>query len=310
MNGKTKYIIIFILFLLLSILTLFNPDIIIESVKYSSYLFFNKIFLTMFPFFILSDILISYNFPYYIGKILGKLFNKLFKISKESSIVIILSMLSGHPGNAKYTKVLLDNKIIDEQEATKLIAFTYFPNPMFIIGSVGLLFLNNIKIGFFILILLYINNFLLGFIIRKKNCNNINIKIYKNNKILNFGKIMKESIINSVDTLVLILGNITIFTILENIIFNYVKVKGVLEAIITSLIEITGGLENISNLLININIKIALIVFTLIFSGFCIHSQIFSILSEYKINYKYIIKVRFISAIIFSFVTYLLLNLF
>ncbi len=310
MNGKIKYILIFIIFLLICILTLVNPRIIIESVRDSSYLFFDKIFLSMFPFFILSDILISYNFPFYIGKVLGNIFNKLFKISKESSIVIILSMLSGHPGNAKYTKVLLDNKIIDEEEATKLIAFTYFPNPMFIIGSVGLLFLNNIKLGFLILIILYINNFTLGYLIRNKFKKTISTKIYRNYNSLNFGKIMKNSIINSFDTLILILGNITIFTIIENILFNYLKLNNIAKAITTSFIEITGGIENISNLVIDVNLKITLIIFTLIFSGFCIHSQIFSILSEYKINYKYIIKVRFISAIIFSIITYILLILF
>ncbi len=306
MTRRIKLILIFTLLLLICLLTLINPYLIIESVELSADLFFNKIFLSMFPFFILSDILISYNFPYYIGKVIGNFFKKIFKISKESSIVVILSMLSGHPGNAKYIKVLLDNQIIDENEASKLIAFTYFPNPMFVIGTVGFLFLNNTKLGFYILLIIYLTNFIIGFLIRNKfNIKNNNY-FHRNNEILNFGNIIKKSIVNSFDTLILILGNITIFTILGNLIFEYINFNEILQSMITSLIEITGGLKNISELIISLNFKMALIVFTLIFSGFCIHSQIFSILSNYKINYKFIIKIRLISAIIASIITYLL----
>lgn len=309
MTKKLQFLIIFILLLLISILTLTNPYLIIESVEESADLFFNKIFLSMFPFFILSDILISYNFPYYIGKLVGKFFNKIFKISKESSIVVILSMLSGHPGNAKYTKVLLDNGIISESEASKLIAFTYFPNPMFVIGSVGFLFLNNTRLGFYILLIIYLTNFIMGFLIRNKfNIKNSNY-INRNNEILNFGRIMKKSIVNSFDTLILILGNITIFTILGNLIFEYIHLNEITQAITTSFIEITGGIKNISELIVSLNLKVSLIIFALVFSGFCIHSQIFSILSDYKINYKFIIKTRVISAIIVSILTYFILLL-
>jgi sporulation integral membrane protein YlbJ len=307
MNKRFKIIVVFTLFIFILILTLANPYLIIESVEESSYLFFNSIFLTMFPFFILSDILISYNFPYYIGKVLGKLFNNLFKINKESTIVVILSMLSGHPGNAKYTKVLLDNNIINEEEASKLIAFTYFPNPMFVIGSVGLLFLNDIKMGIYILALIYITNFLIGLFIRNKYSfkqNNISL----DNRIeINFGKILKKSIVSSFETLVLILGNITMFTILENIVFKYININIIAKSIISSLIEITGGIKNINELIINYDFKISLIIFSLIFSGFCIHSQVFSILSDYKLNYKFIIKVRLVAALIVSIISSILL---
>ncbi len=307
MNKRVKIILVFLIFIFILFLTLSNPYLIIESVEESSYLFFNKIFLSMFPFFILSDILISYNFPYYIGKVLGNLFNKIFKINKESTIVVILSMLSGHPGNAKYTKVLLENNIITEEEASKLITFTYFPNPMFIIGSVGLLFLNNIRIGIYILILIYITNFLIGIFIRNKySFKNNNIII--NDKLqVNFGKILKKSIVNSFDTLILILGNITIFTIIENLIFDFTNTGLIFKSIVSSLIEITGGIKNISELMINYDLKISLIIFSLIFSGFCIHSQVFSILSDYKINYKFIIKVRFIAALIAGVISFILI---
>lgn len=303
MTKKLQFLIIFTLLLLICILTLINPHLIIASVEDAANLFFNKIFLSMFPFFILSEILISYNFPYYIGKLVGKLFNKIFKISNESAIVVILSMLSGHPGNAKYTKILLDNKIINESEASKLIAFTYFPNPMFVIGTVGFLFLNNTKTGFYILLIIYLTNFIIGFLIRNKFTIKNNSFLLRN-KTFNFGHIIKKSIINSFDTLILILGNITIFTILVNLLFEYINFSDITQALLTSLIEITNGIENTSKLIVGMNFKIALILFTLIFSGFCIHSQIFSILSDYKINYKFIIKVRVIAAFIVSFLSY------
>lgn len=307
MTKRIKFTFIFILLFFITMLILFNPTLIIESVNNSVLLFFDKIFISMFPFFILSDILIHYNYPYYIGKIIGPFLNKLFKISNESAIVLILSMLSGHPGNAKYTKVLLDNKVIDEKEATKLIAFSYFPNPMFVIGSVGLLFLNDVKTGFLILILLYINNFAIGLVIRNKFVSDTygGLK-QKNTDFFNFAEILKTSIVNSFDTLIIILGNITVFTILGNLVFEYINFSGVIKAFASSLLEITGGINSISFLILNNNLKLALIVFALVFSGLCIHCQIFSILSNYKLNYKFIIKTRLISALVCFIISYLL----
>ena len=55
---KIKYVILTIIFIIFII----NIDIVITSVKSASIIFFNKVFVSIFPFIILSDILYYYNY--------------------------------------------------------------------------------------------------------------------------------------------------------------------------------------------------------------------------------------------------------
>ena len=54
---KIKYVILTIIFIIFIV----NIDIVITSVKSASIIFFNKVFVSIFPFIILSDILYYYN---------------------------------------------------------------------------------------------------------------------------------------------------------------------------------------------------------------------------------------------------------
>ena len=83
---KLKYL--FLSFIL--IVFIFNINIVIESTKYSSILFFNKIFITIVPFIILSDILIYFDYHIFLKNTIGKFLSKLFNIDPSTSIIFIL----------------------------------------------------------------------------------------------------------------------------------------------------------------------------------------------------------------------------
>jgi hypothetical protein len=70
-----------ILLSILLLLFLLNLDIVIKSVFDSSYLFFNNIFITIFPFIILSDILIYFDYHIFISNTIGKILSKIFNIN-------------------------------------------------------------------------------------------------------------------------------------------------------------------------------------------------------------------------------------
>ncbi len=295
MIKKRKNLIIIFLIILLEIFILFNPNILITYSKDAINLFINKLFISLFPFFVLNKILINYNFPYYISKL------------KNSNIylsIIILSMLSGMPSNAEYIKDYLDKKIITLKEAEKLLIITFFPSPVFVITVIGYLGFNSIYIGMALLLIIYLTNFLIFIIIKDKNKYTINLNI-KNNK--SFMKVLKESISSSFDSLMIILGNIVIFSILAGIIINYLNTNLYIEIVLTSLLELSNGIKKISELITNFNIKFSLCVFSLIFSGISIHFQISSILSKYNINFFKVFLYRLVISIIISITSYIIL---
>ena len=284
------------------ILTLFlivfvlNLDIVINSTLSASHLFITKVFVSIFPFIILSDILYYFNYDLFLKKIFGNIISKLFNVSKNASIIYILSILTSHPGNAIYIKGMLDNKTIDEEDATKILRATYFPSIAFVIGSIGIGIYHDIRIGIILHLITFLNNILSGVFLRgKKKCNDI--EYVKQNK-LTLQETLSNSISKGINTSYIILGNIIIFTILVNLLNHYLNINSTVLAIISGMLEMTNGIFMISNLNINLTYKVILTSFILNFSGLSIIFQTSSILSKYKINIKKILIVKLIFSII------------
>lgn len=284
------------------ILTLFlivfvlNLDIVINSTLSASHLFITKVFVSIFPFIILSDILYYFNYDLFLKKIFGNIISKLFNVSKNASIIYILSILTSHPGNAIYIKGMLDNKTIDEENATKILRATYFPSIAFVIGSIGIGIYHDIKIGIILHLITFLNNILIGVFLRgKKKCNDI--EYVKQNK-LTLQETLSNSISKGINTSYIILGNIIIFTILVNLLNHYLNINSTVLAIISGMLEMTNGIFMIGNLNINLTYKVILTSFILNFSGLSIIFQTSSILSKYKINIKKILIVKLIFSII------------
>lgn len=284
------------------ILTLFlivfvlNLDIVINSTLSASHLFITKVFVSIFPFIILSDILYYFNYDLFLKKIFGNIISKLFNVSKNASIIYILSILTSHPGNAIYIKGMLDNKTIDEKDATKILRATYFPSIAFVIGSIGIGIYHDIKIGIILYLITFLNNILIGVFLRgKRKCNDI--EYVKENK-LTLQETLSNSISKGINTSYIILGNIIIFTILVNLLNHYLGINSTILAIISGMLEMTNGIFMIGNLNINLTYKVILTSFILNFSGLSIIFQTSSILSKYKINIKKILIIKLIFSII------------
>ena len=269
---------------------------------------FNNLFPTIFIFFTITDILNNYNFPYYISKVFGNIFEKLYKIPKLSSYIIIMSLTSGFPSNSKLIKDSLDNNIIDNFDATKILSMTHFSNPLFIIYAVGNNFFHDNKIGIVILISHYITNFIVGLFfskIYKYEKKEVN---YKPNTPLSFISLLKTSFYNTTKLLINIFGIIIFFSLLITILNKYLNLNPFSSVIFNGLMEITTGLNYLTKLNIN-KIKAAVMAtFFISFGGFSIHMQTMSILNKYDINYYIYLIARIIHGSISSILVFIILT--
>jgi len=291
---------------LILILFILNIKIVINSTYDASILFFNKIFISVFPFIILSDILIYFDYHIFLRNSIGKFISKLFNIDPNVSIIFILSLLTSTPNNAIYIKDMLDNNEIDISTANKIINYTFFPSLSFVIGTVGLSIYNSFKIGLILWLLILIYNILIGLFLRKEKTNFINKTTIKKKD--NFFNMLKKSIIKGINSSIIILGNLIIFTIVINILNKYLNINDILFTILTGLLEMTSGIVNIKNLNININYKILLTFLILSFSSISIIFQSRSILSNYKINIKKTLIIKLVFSTIILFIEFILYN--
>ncbi len=313
-------ILIMSLFIFIGFQILTESKEILKSVTFSFNIWKNNIFPSLFPFFVLSEILMNYGFVELCAEILKPLMVRFFKTSSNSAFIFVMSIISGFPSNAKYTRELLNQGLIDENEATKILMFTCFSNPLFILGTVSILFLNNKEVGILILICHYISNFIIGFLFRnfhptKEKDTSVSLKSAissmhqkRINNPLNFGQVLTRSLQKSIETLLLILGTVTTFLVITTIIDHNIQLGNYNQSILNGFIEMTQGLKYVSILNIPLKLKSILSAMILSFGGLSVHMQVESIISDTKIRYFPFLVARLLHALLASLLVFLLFD--
>ena len=306
MKNKIINIIVILSCLFILIEVLINKYLIFNTISYSLNTWINSIIPSLFPFFILSDILINYNITNYIPKVLKKTFTRLFNVSDNIITIFFLSILSGFPSSARNIRMMYDNNMITESEASHILIFTHFSNPLFILGTISVFFLKDNNLGIIILISHYIPNIILGIITRKYNNPQKNINNNKQISNISFSKVLINSIKNSINTLITILGTLTCFLVLSSIIINRINLSPYTGSILKGILEITMGIKSLANLNIpKIYITIISSMF-LSFGGLSVHMQVLSFLIDTNISYKKFFIARLYHSILSGIICYIL----
>ena len=297
-------------FSLMILFILFGNSYIPET-KNALELFLNTVFPTMFPFYVLSSIIVSNKSITVLTRPLKKV-TKLYNLPTETSVAIITGLLCGFPVGAKVTCDLLKNNYISQKEAAILAAFTNNASPIFLISIVGRIYLKNELAGLMIWLCIVLSSLLSGLIISR-------IKLNKNNSSDVFKTVLKEySEINLTDSIVsgfntsLYVGSVIIFFSSITALIKRIPLLGnKIYVGIYSFLEMTGGLNALyilSPSKLNICRYITIIAIVS-WSGICVHMQVCGILKSngIKTKYYFIGKVlQTIFAIILFIVIYIL----
>ena len=301
--------------LLISLITIFfliefltDSNTLIKVFFDTINLCFYNLLPNIFVFYLITDILNNYHFPYYLSKIFGSIIEKIYHLPKASTYIIFMSLTSGFPSNAKLIKDSLDNKNMDTFEATRLLSMTHFANPLFIIFTIGISFFHDKKVGLIILFSHFITNFIIGFLFRNIFKYEKKDNKYSLEESLPFITLLKTSFLKTAKLLINIFSIIIFFAIITNTLSKYLNLNPFSNMIFSGILEITNGLKLLS--LLNISkIKAAIIAtFFVSFGGLSIHMQEFSILSKYKINYFIYLIARIIHASISSILTFIIMS--
>lgn len=289
---KTYQRIIIITFLLtLLIIYTINSTLVIKSILDYTNLFITKLFPTNFVFFMLSTILIDQG--------LIELINNKLKLNGSIFYVTIMSILSGIPSGSKYTKDLLEKDLISTKTANYLLAFTHFPNPMFVLNTVTILL--NKTLALKILICLILSNLIIALIFKppKKEVIIINDSPSKD-----FSESLSKAIIDSLKVILIIYGTSVFFYLITVIINKYLTLNVLSHVLLNGIFDLTKGLFSIS-LLSNKLLKSLLIIIFFSFGSLSIHIQIKSITTNTSLKYKYFILGRLLQ-ILFATILFLL----
>lgn len=286
MKKNYQRTIIILLLVILLILYTINSPLIINSIISYTKLFITKLFPTNFIFFIISTILIEQG--------LVQLISNKLKLNGSIFYVTIMSILSGIPSGAKYTKDLLNKNIISTKTANYLLTYTHFPNPMFVLNTVTIL--TNEKIAIKILFILIISNLLIAFI-TKPNKNTKEDYIIPDTIDKDFASSLSKAIIDAIKVIIIIYGTSIFFYLITVIINKYLTLNTINYVITSGIFDLTKGLFSIS-LLSNELLKSLLIIIFFSFGSLSIHIQIKSIISNTSLKYKNFLLGRIIQIMI------------
>ena len=289
MKKTLKTIFILVTLLLLLISYLINSKYIISNFLDYTNLFITKLFPVTFINFIFSFLLIEY----------GLL--DLLPVKINGLYVFFLSLLSGFPSGAKYTKEIFEKDVIDYDEGNNILLYTHFPNPLFLFGSINYI-LNDTIICIKLFISILLSNFIIFLFSKKKigKKNIINNKIY-------FSNVLNKAIISSIKTIILIYGTSMFFYLIVCIISKYIYFNSYIFIIFNGIFDLTKGV--FSTIIIKDTfIKSLFILFFISFGSISIHMQVKSIISN-KLSYKYYFIGRVISTIL-SFIIFFIIKKF
>jgi sporulation integral membrane protein YlbJ len=298
------------------------------------------VFPSLLPFFIVSEMLIGFGIVKFIGVLLEPLMRPLFRVPGVGGFVWAMGMASGFPAGAKLTARLRQEKQISRIEAERLVAFTNSSNPLFIFGAVSVGFFKNAHLGIILALSHYLGNICVGLIMRFYGRNDVD-EIAKEKSKSKFpirtalialhrtrikdnrpiGKLLGDAVTSSIQTLLMIGGFIILFSVINKILFHLnitaflaniiefiLKILSIPESLsvplISGLFEITQGSQLTSQVQDGSLMQLAIITsFILAFSGFSVQAQVASILAQTDIRFQPFFIARILHGIFASFFT-------
>ena len=97
----------------------------------------SKLIPSLFPFMVISDMIVNTQASLVLSRIIGKPFSKLFAISSEGGAAFVFGMLFGFPVGILFAIGLYEDGRIDRRELSRLSLFVSMPSPAFFVSAVG-----------------------------------------------------------------------------------------------------------------------------------------------------------------------------
>ena len=113
------------------------PGEAMEAAKSGLTLCYNVIVPSLFPFFVLSSLVVELGLAGYLGRMLERVMRPLFHVSGACASALALGFIGGYPVGARTAISLYEKGMCTRTEAERLLAFCNNSGPAFILGVVG-----------------------------------------------------------------------------------------------------------------------------------------------------------------------------
>lgn len=144
------------------LLILVHPASSLDAALRGLAVWWDVLFPSLFPFFVISEIMLGFGIVHLFGALLDPLMRPLFNIPGSGGFVAAMGYVSGYPVGAKLTAKLREQGMISKVEGERLVAFTTSSDPIFLLGAVSVGFFHDASLGLILALAHYGGGFLVG----------------------------------------------------------------------------------------------------------------------------------------------------
>lgn len=296
-------------------------------------LFFDVVFPSLLPFFIISDVLLATGMVHYLGVYFEPLMRPVFNVPGVGSFVFSMGLAAGYPMDAVLTAKFRKQGLCTKTEGERLLAFSNSADPLFIFGAVAVGMFGQPALGAVLALAHYASVVLVGLTFRFYKRQEVSSEPKSGLVIRNIhqramdamvrgrlddgrslGKVLNQAIGDSVATLFVIMSFMVLFAVLIKVL-SATGLMVILEVPFGALLHVLGFSPTLVNATIQGLFEIDLgsaaaakaaapllqqlvIVSAIIaWSGLSVHGQVASVLADTDISMKPYFVARTLHAI-------------
>ena len=236
------------------------PDEAMEAARTGLQLCGNVIVPSLFPFFVLSSLVVELGFAQYLGRALEPLMRPLFRVSGACASAVALGFVGGYPVGARTAIQLYQQGMCSRTEAQRLLAFCNNSGPAFILGVVGAGVFSSSRAG----LLLYLVHALASVAVGVALQSTLNICAF----VLLFTVVIR------------LLFHTGVLAALAQILSTALGVERKwIESLLTGIIEISSGVTSLTGTGALAG-RLSMAAFILGWAGVSVHCQVLSFLAD------------------------------
>lgn len=200
---------------------------------------------SLFPYLVLSDLIVSSGLSEKLGVLGARPIKKIFAISEKSSAAIILGALCGFPVGAKTAAALYEKGSLSKSDTERLLCFCNNTGPGFLVSGIGVSFFGSARLGLLFYAVQLLSSLLIGVTCRffKKSSNAYESD--KNSVSKKSGiKLFTDAVSESAKATLPICGYIVFFSYLISIVGTLVSTlteSAAIRAFIFGIFELSSG---------------------------------------------------------------------
>lgn len=253
------------------------PQAVFSGAEEGLLLWFQIIFPTLFPFLVVTSLLLSSGGLNLITRLFGGLFRRIFRVTQNGAFAVLAGFLCGYPMGAKVTADLLRAEKISDREARYLLSFCNNTSPVFIINFIVWKTFGNERLMLPTLLILIGSPVLMSFIFRR-----IYLKgrhpfpepsaALKEKKTRFDFSVLDSCMMNSFEAIVKVGGYIILFSVLLSLLEELSGQNSILIAAAPAL-EVTNGILLLSSSVSDPGLRYAAVLGLTSFGGLCSAAQ-------------------------------------